>query len=352
MEKIKGSKTEQNPTKRYSGYAPAASQGMPERANRYPLYEEEYVTLNGIEHYLLHYKAVEEAPVLLFIHGGPGQSESMMAYVVEEYASRNYNIVYYDQRGAGKTYLRNKKVRPDTEALKKDLLEIVCYVKKTYHKDKIGILGHSWGSVLGSMFAIEHPEHTLCYIGCGQMVNLIENESVGYRKLKEAIAQSGDQRDEKRLYQIGEYPCTVFDKKACRKMAKVRKLQGKYHLAMDFDKSMIKLFLHSPVTGVKDMFPFLTSMAVNMQVMKELMSFDLRSQGTEYQVPVYYVLGENDQQTPIEISMAYFHEIVAPDKKLYLIKNAGHVAMLDNVEDYRAVLCEIAGALEKRGQML
>ena len=71
-------------------------------------FKEEYVTLAGIEHYLLHYQTKPENPVLLFIHGGPGQSESMMAYVVEEYEKRNYNIVYYDQRGAGKTYLRNK----------------------------------------------------------------------------------------------------------------------------------------------------------------------------------------------------------------------------------------------------
>lgn len=304
-------------------------------------YEEEYVTLNGIEHYLLHYKVTGEAPVLLFIHGGPGQSETMMAYIVEGYADRNYNIVYYDQRGAGKTYLRNKKVKPDTQTLKKDLLEIVCYVKKAYQKDKIGIVGHSWGSVLGSMFALEHPEHTLCYIGCGQLVNLMENERMGYAKLKEAIKRSGKRKDRRALERIGEYPCITMDMAACRKMGKVRKLQVKYHLAMDFDKNMIKLFLHSPITGLRDIFPFLTGMIVNMQVMKELMSFDLRGKGAEYEVPVYYVLGEHDQQTPVEISKAYFNEIAAPDKKLYLIKNAGHCAMLDNVDDYRAVVCEI-----------
>lgn len=85
----------------------------------------------------------------------------------------------------------------------------------------------------------------------------------------------------------------------------------------------------------------MTGMMVNMQVMKELMSFDLKSKGVEYQVPVYYVLGENDQQTPVELSKAYFDEITAPDKKLYLIKNAGHVAMVDNVDDYRKAVCEI-----------
>lgn len=305
-------------------------------------YEEEYVKINGVEHYLLHYKTEKEAPVLLFIHGGPGQTEAMIAYIVEEYASRNYTIVYYDQRGAGKTYLKNKKAKPDTEILKKDLLEIVLYVKKAYQKDKVGIIGHSWGSVLGSMFALEHPEHTLCYIGCGQVVNLMENERVGYNKLKEAIEQSGNKKDQKKLEKIGEYPVAdTFDLKTFRKMGKVRKLQGKYHLAADFDKNMIKLFLKSPIMSIIDFFPFLTGTVVNMQVMKELMSFDLKSKGVEYQIPVYYVLGENDQQTPVELSKTYFNEIIAPDKKLYLIKNAGHIAMIDNLDDYRKAVCEI-----------
>ena len=309
------------------------------------IFEEEYVMINGIEHYLLHYKTKKEAPVLIFIHGGPGQSEAMIAYIVEEYTSRNYNVVYYDQRGAGKTYLKNKKARPDTEILKEDLLEIVLYVKKAYQKEKVGIIGHSWGSVLGSMFALEHPEHTLCYIGCGQVIDLMENERVGYNKLKDAIERSGNKKDRKKLEKIGEYPVATFDAGTYRKMGKVRSLQGKYHLAATFDKNMIRMFRKSPIMGIVDVFPFITSMVVNMQVMKELMTFDLKSKGIEYQVPVYYVLGENDQQTPVEISTAYFDQITAPDKKLYLIKNAGHATMIDNLNDYRATLCEIVDGL-------
>lgn len=35
---------------------------------------------------------------------------------------------------------------------------------------------------------------------------------------------------------------------------------------------------------------------------------------TKGKVPVYYVLGENDQQTPVQMGITYFHEIVAPEK--------------------------------------
>lgn len=306
-------------------------------------YMEEYAAIAGIEHYLLHYQSRPEDPVLLFIHGGPGQTESFIAFVVEEYAERNYNIVYYDQRGAGKTWLRNKKSKPDTETLKNDLLEIVLYLKKKYGKEKIGILGHSWGSVLGSMFALEHPEHTLCYIGCGQVINIIENEQTGYAILKDAIEKSGSKKDMRKLQKIGEYPANHFDMKTYRKMGQIRSLQGKYGLAQDFGKTVIDLWRRSPIMGMKDLLPFMTGMLVNMQLMRELMSFDLKEEGNCYLVPVYYVLGEKDSQTPIEISMRYFEEVQAPDKKLYLIPGAGHAPMIDNVEEYRRAVREIAG---------
>ena len=301
-------------------------------------YTEEYALVGGIEHYLLHYRSKPEDPVLLFIHGGPGQTESFFAFVVEEYAERNYNIVYYDQRGAGKTLLRNKKSKPDTETLKRDLLEIVLYLKKQYGKEKIGILGHSWGSVLGSMFALEHPEHTLCYIGCGQVIEIMENERIGYAILKDAIEKSGNRKDRKKLEKIGEYPTQHFDWYTYRKMGQIRSLQGKYGLAQDFSRTVIDLWRRSPIMGMRDLIPFMTGMPVNMQLMRELMYFDLRKSGNCYQVPVYYVLGENDSQTPIEISMKYFEDVQAPEKQLYLISDAGHAPMIDNVEEYRKAI--------------
>lgn len=303
-------------------------------------YTEEYARIGGIEHYLLHYKSKPEDPVLLFIHGGPGQTESFFAFLVEEYAQRDYNIVYYDQRGAGKTWLKNKKSRPDTETLKNDLLEMVLYLKKQYGKEKIGVIGHSWGSVLGSMFALEHPEHTLCYIGCGQVIDIMENERTGYAILKEAIEKSGNQKDKKKLQKIGEYPNAHFDWNVYRKMGQIRNLQGKYKLAQDFSRTVIDLWRRSPVMGLRDLLPFMTGMSVNMQLMRELMIYDLRKKGSSYQVPVYYVLGEKDSQTPIEISIKYFEEVQAPDKKLFLISDAGHAPMIDNVGDYRKAVRE------------
>lgn len=306
------------------------------------LYKEEYVNIGGIEQYFLHYQTSPENPVFLFIHGGPGQSETMFAYVIEEYSKRNYNIVYYDQRGAGKTFMKNRSCTADFNSLKQDLSEAVLYIKKKYKKDKIGIIGHSWGSVLGSMFAMEHPEHLSCYIGCGQVIDIFENERVGLKILKNEIANSQNSRDLKAIKNLGEYPVKYFNMDVYRKMGIVRKLQGKYKLAVAIDKKLLRLVLKSPIITIKDFIAFLICFKANFKVLDELMRFNLFDYGTEYKIPVYYVLGERDQQTPIEISKGYFEQISAPDKKLYLIPDAGHAAMLDNTREYRAAICEIA----------
>ena len=191
------------------------------------------------------------------------------------------------------------------------------------------------------MFALEHPEHTLCYIGCGQVIDIMENERTGYAILKEAIEKGGNKKDRRKLEKIGEYPTAHFDWKTYRKMGQIRSLQGKYGLAQDFTGAVIDLWRRSPVMGIRDLVPFMTGMLVNMQLMRELMYFDLRKSGNCYQVPVYYVLGENDSQTPIEISMKYFEDVQAPEKQLYLIPDAGHAPMIDNVEEYRRAIREI-----------
>lgn len=47
-------------------------------------FEEEYILVNGIEHFLLHYPKTSDAPVLLYLHGGPGSFESLFAYELDK----------------------------------------------------------------------------------------------------------------------------------------------------------------------------------------------------------------------------------------------------------------------------
>src|SRR5580704_6121268 len=114
-------------------------------------------------------------PILLFIHGGPAAPEMPTSWTFQNDWEDFFTVVQWDQRGAGKTYLANDpaKIKPTlTKAqIVSDAEEVVRYLRATYHKDKIFVLGHSWGSAVGLSLAAKRPEWLYAYVGIGQMID-------------------------------------------------------------------------------------------------------------------------------------------------------------------------------------
>jgi pimeloyl-ACP methyl ester carboxylesterase len=223
----------------------------------------------------------------------------------------------------------------------KDLFEIIQYLKKKYNQKKIIILGHSWGSVLGSMFIKKYPEEVAYYIGVGQVISMLENERVGYEKVKELILQANDKKSLEKLEAVGDYPGDKFDSQSWNNCGKIRRLQGKYNLAVKMDLSIIITVLRSPIFKLSDISPLIKGFKANKKIIDFLGAFDLNTESVEYEVPINYILGGNDWQTPYVIAQEYFSKINAPYKKFYLIPNAGHMTMLDQPQLFFEALLEI-----------
>lgn len=305
------------------------------------IYIEEYVSINGINQYLFHSGTKYDNPVMLFLHGGPGSAESLFAHVFQEKWEDIFTVVHWDQRGSGKTLTKNPDEYPTIDLMLKDLFQIIQYLKKKYNKEKIIILGHSWGSVLGSRFIKQYPEEVAYYIGVGQVINMLENERVGYEKVKELILQATDKKSLKKLEVLGDYPGDKFDINFMKKCGKVRKLQGKYNLAVKMGISIVITAFKSPIFKLSDIFALIKGPKANEKVLEFLFAFDLRSESEEYKVPIYYILGGNDWQTPYVIAQEYFNRINAPYKNFYLIPDAGHMTMLDQPQLFFEALLEI-----------
>lgn len=302
---------------------------------------EEYVSINGIDQYLFHSGTNYDNPVMLFLHGGPGSAESIFAHIFQEKWEDIFTVVHYDQRGSGKTLTKNPDKYPTIDLMLKDLFEIIQYLKKKYNKQKIIILGHSWGSVLGSTFIKKYPGEVDYYIGVGQVINMLENERVGYEKVKELILQADDKKSLKKLEVVGDYPGDKFDSNCLKKCMKIRRIQGKYNLAVKMDLSICMAAFKSPIFKFSDISAMIKGVKANKNLLDFLGFFDLRSQSAEYKVPIYYILGANDWQTPYVIAKEYFETINAPYKKFYLIPNAGHMTMIDQPDLFFDTLLEI-----------
>lgn len=295
------------------------------------IYMEEYIPINGISQYLFHSGTSYHNPVMLFLHGGPGAVESLFAYSFQENWEDIYTIVHWDQRGAGKTLTENPDSDsfPNIELLLDDLFQVIHYLKKKYKKEKIILLGHSWGTILGTLYIQKHPEDIEYYIGVGQVINMLENEKVAYNKTKEVIISSKNKRDLKKLNSLGDYPGDKLDFSSKDKLIKFRKLQAKYNLSTKLNFSIFKLAFKSPIFQYSDITSYIKRHSANTKLYSFMETFNLNSLPNSYSIPIYYILGANDWQTPYTIAQSYFNSLTAPYKKLYLIPDAGHMTMFD-----------------------
>lgn len=305
-------------------------------------YFEEFVSTNGIETYLLHYpNADTEKPVLLFVHGGPGESTVPFMHFFHQAFGSLCSLVTYDQRGTGRTLIKNPSAKPEMRLLLEDLHVVIAHVKQYYHVQKVALIGQSWGSGLGSVYALEHPEDLLCYIGVGQLIDGRKNERVGWETLRQRILDANSEKDLAALDAIGEYPFGESSPFSFDKLMRVRKLQRKYGLAVRFGASFFQAVLCSPHNGLSSLKAAKASFAANREMIEWVMTkFSLYERSAQYGTSVFYLLGDRDYQTPFSIAYSYFETIEAPYKKLISIHNAGHFPQLDNLPDFVSALRE------------
>ncbi len=127
--------------------------------------EEVYIDVNGQKQWLGIYGEDKNNPVMLYLHGGPGNSTSYADWAIMRKLAKDYTVVSWDQRDCGKTWLKDPKGTPVTsELMRKDLKVVVDYLLEHLNKEKLTFLGMSWGTYYDCDFALAYPEKTECII--------------------------------------------------------------------------------------------------------------------------------------------------------------------------------------------
>jgi len=309
-------------------------------------FTDEYVKINGIDHYFLHYPSPQKE-VIIFLHGGPGSSAMFQIHHLSQHLDF-CNLVYYEQRATGRTLAKNNSQANELtmDTLVADLKETISYVKKKYQTDKVILLGQSWGTMLGTQYILRYPKDIACFIGTGQSVNSRMEMKVAYDKLATLVEQKGVKRDLKKLKAIGDYPNVESDK-YFGDMYRMGALQTKYRLTTSHDspvKAALKIMINSPVFKLRDIYLLQKSLKYNKNFATDLLEYSIWDVH-DYHLPVYYVLGRNDWQVPSSLAAEYFEKINAPHKGLYWIENAGHAVDIDNPKDFSKVIKEILSQL-------
>ena len=171
--------------------------------------EANYVKIGGLEQWITIRGEDRKNPGLLFLHGGPGDATNPWGYAGFRNWLKYFTVVQWDQRGAGRTFGRNGAGAASTitiERMVMDGVELSELLSKTLHKDKIVLVGHSWGSILGVFMAKARPELFYAFVGTGQVANPAQNYAVAYAALVERASREGNSRALQELNEVGPPP--------------------------------------------------------------------------------------------------------------------------------------------------
>jgi pimeloyl-ACP methyl ester carboxylesterase len=308
----------------------------------------EIVEIGGISQALYFRGEDINNPVILSLHGGPGAPDMLFVNAHQRELEPYFTFVSWDQRSAGKTfYLNDSESLIETlsfELVLNDAYEVTQYIRERLGVDQIIISGHSWGSVLGSALALEYPEYFSAYIGIGQLSNFPENEMLAYQKVLELAQASGKAKHIAEAEALGPPPSSEEPyETVTAHLRDVRVLLAKHGFNTN-GFMMAWLTMTSPYYSLSEKLYYINP--ENLRYQEPLVKymrdddFDVRNFGTNYQMPVFYIMGEHDYVTSYQLSKELFEDISAPHKEFFTIQDAMHFPQLENKKEYHRVLLE------------
>lgn len=107
----------------------------------------------------LYYEVVGDGDPIVVIHGGPGLDHNYLRPSMDALAAR-HALVYYDQRGTGRSSAALDSSSINLDAFVEDLERL----REALGYDRITVLAHSFGGLLGLEYAFRHPDRTRALI--------------------------------------------------------------------------------------------------------------------------------------------------------------------------------------------
>ncbi len=300
--------------------------------------EQRFVSIGGIEQWITIRGEDKNNPVVLFIHGGPGSVMSPYAQAIFGEWEKDFVLVNWDQRGAGKTFGRNAPADVNEEywienpmtldQMINDGIELTRYLLDYLDKEKIILTGTSWGSILGAKMALAHPELYHAYLGHAQFVSFSENLEFAYDQVTKLARKAEDSSSVKQLASIGRPP--YKDARKVGQLLRIVKYYESQHAAPAPDAWWIPASAYDNEEDTNNRFNgddysflyFAGHEKLGIQPMAS--ETDFRKDGLVFEIPVYFIQGEYDVLSAREINKPYFDKISAPEKEYYLLPDAGH----------------------------
>ncbi len=305
-----------------------------------------YLRLGGLDQWVMIRGESLANPPLILLHGGPGFSEMRLFRHFNAPLEKSFTVVYWDQRGTGKSFDRRiPKSSMTVEQFIADLDDLVDAVCKRLGKNKVAIFGHSWGSALGVLYAARFPEKVAAYIGSGQIGDWPAGESLSYSFALAEAHRLNSSKALKELRAIGPPPHTA--KKLWVQRTCLQRLEGQLGARVLWN--MGRVVLGRPESSVFDLPNLLRGFRFSLDAMwAEVSALNLMKLVPALLMPVFFFLGRRDHWVPTQTSVAYFDLLAAPSKRLVWFEQSGHEMFMDEPAKFNATMaeCSSCGAFD------
>jgi pimeloyl-ACP methyl ester carboxylesterase len=287
--------------------------------------EGKYVQIGGIQQWITIRGEDRNNPALLFLHGGPGDATNPWGYAGFRLWLKHFTVIQWDQRGAGRTLGKNRDMPPETITIARmaqDGVELADVLRQQLRKNKIVLVGHSWGSILGVHMVKARPELFYAFVGTGQVGDAVASYTVSHRDLLRKAAALEDDRALRELREVGPPPYADG-----RGYGVQRRWSNFFEGADAFIASMMGFSLAAPGYALRDINDWFDGQIVSSQrLVPQTSTLEARALAGEFAVPVFVIQGAEDFTTPTSLARSFVDSIRAPAKAFITIEG-GHFAV-------------------------
>ncbi|GAA1893995.1 hypothetical protein GCM10009687_74360 [Asanoa iriomotensis] len=275
------------------------------------------------------------APVLLFVPGAPGGMEMGAMRRHLSALEDHFVVATMDRRGGGASYPAldgSPPVSLDTGVA--DTVAATNYLRERFGQDRIYLLAHSGGSLLGALAAARHPELYAAYVGTGQAVDLPETDGIFYDDILSWARATGNNKLERRLVDLGPPPYQDFYsyEPIVTNTAAVYGQDGAGSVD-DLDVAEYTLL---------DKLHTLNAMMDTWQAQyPDMQRVDLRTDVPRLAVPAYFVQGAQEMRGLAEPFAQWYAQLGAPTKRLFVLDDAGHRALFEQPDRFVDALTRV-----------
>lgn len=294
--------------------------------------QESYKTrIGGVDHWLNVRGQDKANPVILFVHGGPASPLTPTIWQFQRPIEEYFTVVNYDQRGAGKTY---GEVDPESigdsvhiDRYVDDAIELAEHVRQRYHQDKLILVGHSWGTIVGMAAALKRPDLFHAYVGIGQVIDVRENERISFDYALAQARKAGNTAAVQALEAIAPYPGNT---PLTRDRIVTARIWAQHYGGMSAFRDETNLYFYraarlSPEYAAADVCAIDRGNVFTLgRILPEFLEVDY-SAVRKFPIPVLMFMGRHDYTTPSAPTAAWLDAVQAPYKRGVWFERSAHM---------------------------